>query len=309
MVTPLVSIVIPCFRQGHFLAGAIDAALAQSYPAIEVVVVNDGSDDQTDEVAREYSDRIRYIFQMNQGLAAARNAGLALASGQYVLFLDADDLIPRDAVRWHVETLGGRDDQISVIGHTAFHVDPSGDPQHTLVPAPGAIAHRFFRENVGPPHTVMVPRAALAAINGFDRRPTGCEDWDCWIRLLLSGCDAVATNRIGAYYRLSPTSMSRNIRLMEEGMIQVRLRTLQAVANQPHRLRELGIIPESLGRELRLKLYLLLFDRAYDRREEGRHWGAFRDYLSILRLGELSAFSGICKLVLHRLARLVKPKR
>ena len=88
---PLVSIIIPCYKHAQFLPEAIDSALAQTYPNVEVIVVNDGSPDNTGEVCRRYGDRIRYIEQQNKGLAETRNVGIRVAKGEYILPLDADD--------------------------------------------------------------------------------------------------------------------------------------------------------------------------------------------------------------------------
>jgi glycosyltransferase involved in cell wall biosynthesis len=100
---PLVSVIIPCYRQGHLLPEALESVLAQTYPAVEAVVVNDGSPDDTDEVVHRYLPRVRYVRQQNRGLPAARNAGIRASSGQYLLFLDADDLLYPKAVEWLVE--------------------------------------------------------------------------------------------------------------------------------------------------------------------------------------------------------------
>src|SRR5215204_1328714 len=90
----LVSVVIPCYNQAHFLGEAIESVLAQSYPNFEIIVVDDGSPDNTSEVAASYP-RVRLVRQENQGLSAARNSGLARSEGEYVVFLDADDrLLP-----------------------------------------------------------------------------------------------------------------------------------------------------------------------------------------------------------------------
>ena len=86
----LVSVVIPCYNQAHFLGEAIESVLAQTYPHLEIVVVDDGSTDNTGEVAARYPG-VRYVRQENQGLAAARNTGLRHSSGDYLVFLDADD--------------------------------------------------------------------------------------------------------------------------------------------------------------------------------------------------------------------------
>jgi len=90
---PCVSIIIPCYKQAQFLAEAIDSALAQTYPHVEVVVVNDGSPDNTADVCKRYGNRIRYVEQENKGVSEARNAGIRAAIGEYILPLDADDKI------------------------------------------------------------------------------------------------------------------------------------------------------------------------------------------------------------------------
>src|SRR3712207_5573157 len=102
--TPLVSVVIPCYKQAHFLGEAIESVLAQSYPHFEVVVVDDGSTDNTSEVAARYPG-VRCVRQDNQGLAAARNSGLAHSKGEYLLFLDADDRLLPHALEVGVERL------------------------------------------------------------------------------------------------------------------------------------------------------------------------------------------------------------
>src|SRR5215210_2105808 len=95
--TPLVSVIIPCYNQAHFLGEAIESVLGQSYPNFEIVVVDDGSPDDTAEVAARYPE-VRYICQDNQGLSAARNTGLGQSEGEYVVFLDADDRLLPEAL-------------------------------------------------------------------------------------------------------------------------------------------------------------------------------------------------------------------
>src|SRR6202007_291490 len=93
----LASVIIPCFNQARFLGEALESALAQSYGSCEVIVVDDGSTDETAKVAAAFN-RIRYLSQTNRGLAAARNAGLKASAGRYLVFLDADDRLLPDAV-------------------------------------------------------------------------------------------------------------------------------------------------------------------------------------------------------------------
>ena len=92
-MTPTVSIIIPCYNQAHYLGQTIESALKQSYSCVEVIVVNDGSTDNTALVASRFLSQIGYVEQTNAGLSAARNSGLERATGDYVVFLDSDDLV------------------------------------------------------------------------------------------------------------------------------------------------------------------------------------------------------------------------
>src|SRR5215208_7256201 len=113
---PLVSVVIPCYNQAHFLGEAIESVLAQSHPNFEIIVVDDGSPDDTSEVAEHYPE-VRLVRQENQGLSAARNAGLARSEGEYVVFLDADDRLLPEALKTGVECLEAHPECAYVYGH------------------------------------------------------------------------------------------------------------------------------------------------------------------------------------------------
>jgi len=95
---PLVSIIMPAYNSAQFIGKAVESALQQTYPRCELIVINDGSTDETREVLRPFMGRIRYIDQERRGASAARNTGLAAASGEFIAFLDADDLLPRRAM-------------------------------------------------------------------------------------------------------------------------------------------------------------------------------------------------------------------
>src|SRR5438093_1507619 len=125
----LVSIVIPCYKQARFLADAIESALAQTYRTIEIVVVNDGSPDETAAVAARYPP-VRYIEQDNAGLAAARNTGLANSCGEFVVFLDADDRLLRDAVQTNVDRLTA-DEAVAFVAGLSYYIASGGGCEAT----------------------------------------------------------------------------------------------------------------------------------------------------------------------------------
>lgn len=264
---PLVSIITPCYRQADFLSQAIDSVLAQSYPAVELLVVNDGSDDGTENVARSYGRRVRYVWQKNAGVAAARNAGIHAATGRYLLFLDADDALHPEAVAWHMEALQGEQNAISVQGYRRFRDDPfdpdqpdqlppdnftaslplifMSDPvlsqplcslpasRHSLLPY---LIHSTF----GPPHCFLAPKAAVSKVGGFDERRAGCADWDLWLRLALEGIEVVTVPRAGAYYRRHAGSVSTHSLAMLRDRTAVLLQAHNRIIGQRALLRKWG---------------------------------------------------------------------
>ena len=101
----LVSVVIPCYNARRFLSETLESALAQTYPYIEIIVVDDGSTDGTTELIRAYVDRVKAEFGPNRGASAARNQGTTLAAGEFIQYLDADDLLVPDAIERRVAAL------------------------------------------------------------------------------------------------------------------------------------------------------------------------------------------------------------
>jgi glycosyltransferase involved in cell wall biosynthesis len=114
----LVSVIIPTYNRANFVVEAIESVLAQTYKNFEIIVVDDGSTDGTEKTLEPYRDRIVYIYQENQGPAAARNAGIRRATGQYIAFLDSDDLWMRDKLELQVEYLDEHPDYGLI--HTNF---------------------------------------------------------------------------------------------------------------------------------------------------------------------------------------------
>lgn len=214
--TPLVSVVIPAYNYGRFLATAITSLLAQRYRSLEIIVVDDGSTDDTAAVLTQFP-AVLSLRQENQGLPSARNRGLEAASGEYVLFLDADDAVDRDAIAARVQALERAPGAAFCVGRSVYFSDR----------VPGRLGTAFARDwplasqdeldlaltcfNIAPPHAFLCRRAALQGMK-FDPGLRACEDYDFWIRLALSHGLPLRVEDGRVFYRQHPGSMSRSRR-------------------------------------------------------------------------------------------------
>jgi len=213
---PLVSVVIPCYEQAPFLEEAIESVLAQTYAQVEIVVVDDGSPDNASRLAGHFPG-VRCVRQDNQGLAAARNAGIRESEGELVVFLDADDrLLPR-ALETGVAQL--RDHPEAAFAFGRYHrMDPQGARlEDDEQPRPDADPYTvFLRYNyAGVPATGIYRRSALEEAGNFDETLPGAEDYDLGLR--LSREHAVLPHQdFVAEYRVHGGGMSRDAATMLE---------------------------------------------------------------------------------------------
>lgn len=201
---PLVSIVTPAFDVAPFVADAIASARAQDFAAWEMILVDDGSRDGTAraaEHAAEGDPRIRILRQCNAGVSAARNAGMGLARGDALLFLDADDWLAPDALRRLTTALRRTPDAALTYGPWAAVAEAArpGDAPLAIKTGPfpaGDVLDRLLVRNllVNGGHA-LVRRAALDAAGGFRRGLRYGEDWECWVRLALGGRFACVPGR------------------------------------------------------------------------------------------------------------------
>jgi hypothetical protein len=184
---PLVDAIVTCHNYGRFLGEAIESVLAQSYPNLTVVVVDDGSTDDTAAVAARYAERgVRYVHAPDGGAGQARNAGLRATSAPLVAFLDADDAWLPHRVATGVAHLERHPGAALVAAH-AFACDAAMRPSsvvHALRgPACGVVFHELLVHNVVlNPSSVLVRRSALDAAGGFSELPIG-QDWDTWLEI------------------------------------------------------------------------------------------------------------------------------
>ena len=204
----LVTVVIPCYNQAGYLGEAIASVRAQSYRDFEIVVVDDGSTDATAAVAGNYPD-VRLLRQSNAGLSAARNAGLGVGRGEYLVFLDADDRLLPDALRDGIESLARHPEAAFTSGHFRF-IRADGSLQREFAQAPLECPpyEGMLRGNyIGMHATVMFRRAIFDEVGAFDTSLRSCEDYDLYMRITRR-YPVARHDRLVAEYRRHDASMS-----------------------------------------------------------------------------------------------------
>ena len=182
--SPLVSVVLPTFNRGWTVNHAIDSVLVQDDPALELIVVDDGSTDDTPHRLAAYESRIRVIRQANQGVSAARNAGIRAASGDLIAFLDSDDAWLPDKVAAQVAFFN--DHPLSRICQTEEIWIRNGvrvNPGKRHRKAGGMIFERSLALCLVSPSAVMLRRSLLDEVGLFDPVLPACEDYDLWLRI------------------------------------------------------------------------------------------------------------------------------
>lgn len=215
---PLVSVVIPCYNQAHFLATAIESVLAQTYAHTEIVVVDDGSKDDTRAQAAAYPN-VRYHHQENQGLPSARNAGIRLSKGEFLVFLDADDWLYPAGIEANVKQLLQNPALAFVSGmFDAFYSNENRtEAKGMTVTGANHYCHLLQGNYIGMVATVMFRRQVFEEFL-FDASLKNCEDYDLYLRVARRHPVAHHDAKI-AVYRFHDSNMSANIPVMLQGAL------------------------------------------------------------------------------------------
>ena len=220
--TPRVSVIIPTHNRRNLLCAAIDSVLAQTYPEIEIIVVDDGSTDDTTDAMAQYVGRIVYLRQTNQGVAATRNAGIWAATGEYLTFLDDDDLMLPTKVERQVQLLASHPDAGLV--HCRFHhVDRDGNVLHKVGVLPqGHVLKPLLCRNFVWMGAPMVRRQCIEQVGLFDEHiPAACADWDMWLRIAQAGYPFACVQEPLGAYRVQQGSMLANVGELESAVLAV----------------------------------------------------------------------------------------
>ena len=184
---PGVSVVIPAYTYARFLPKAIDSILKQDYPNYEIIVVDDGSTDNTKEVVAVYGDKVRYIYQKNAGLPAARNTGIKAAGYNFVGFLDADDEWMPNRMSEAMAAFSRLSPEFAIVASRAVVVDSNGTPidrkQIFSREAREITCRDILLKTQFSPSSVVARREALESCGMFDPTLRSSEDRDMWIRI------------------------------------------------------------------------------------------------------------------------------
>lgn len=213
MSRTLVSIIVPTYNGARYIGDAIESVLAQNYTDYEVIVVDDGSTDDTNQALEPYLERITYIRQSNQGLSRARNQGVAVSRGEYLSFLDSDDLFLPNKLAAQAQFLDSMPDVgLVASGFQYFDKDRSvlQDSCSWKIERLLDLETILF-SGLTVVHGVLIRREWFSRIGGFDPSLSYCEDMDFWYRLSLEGCPIYWLPDIVCQYRLHSGNMTRNI--------------------------------------------------------------------------------------------------
>ena len=258
---PHVSIIIPCFNYGSFLAEAIESALAQTHVPLEVIVIDDGSTDDSFEVASRFVPAVEVVTQANMGLVAVLNRGLQQAAGEYFVILSADDVLRPT----YIETLLAAVLRHPGAAYAYSEMEYFGARSGVFPAKPFSPALLLVGNYVNA--TALTRRADALAVGGFHPNPKNAwEDWDFWLRLLESERYGVAVSEPLLRYRRHEAT-SRNPpsrRKALEALNAVRKAHPDLYGRRPRIVREVLLLSAVVaGRLLRCGRCLRLLDRAW----------------------------------------------
>ncbi len=224
--TPRVSVIIPTYNSAQYLAVAIESVLNQTYTNYEIIVIDDGSTDNTVEILEKYQDKIHYIYQENQGVSAARNQGISLSKGELIAFLDADDIFMAHKLEKQVEVFDRQPD-LGIVNSGFRLIRENGEFITDIKrweTIPELTIETWILHQPVLPSAMMFRKQWLEKVEGFDTRWFSSEDVDLVFRMIAQGCRGVWLPQVTIYYRRHDRSatwknslkQARNSEAMEE---------------------------------------------------------------------------------------------
>lgn len=236
---PAVSIIIPTYNHRDFVLATLNSVFAQTFTDYEVIVINDGSPDDTAEVLRPLAEagRIRYIEQENTGQSLARNRGIAEAGGEFIALLDDDDLWPPDKLEWQVDAMA-RHPSAGIVGGPTLIVDAEGRRLFRTDFVPDLSFEKCLLECpfVSPGQT-LIRADVLRRLGGLNPNIWGADDWDLWLRAAKSS-RIVTENRDALFYRKHAGNASKSLcRMVDNCFLVLNMHLAEAVGKDREKIR------------------------------------------------------------------------
>ncbi len=218
---PKISIIIPAYNAEATILETIDSVLNQTFADFELLVINDGSQDNTKTVVETISDsRVQVITYPNVGVCGTRNRGIALAKGELIAFLDADDLWTSDKLEKQYAALQEHPEAGIAYSWTCFMDVTDSETPHTFLPSleyewrGNVYKNLLVQDFIHSGSNTLIRREAIASVGGFDSTCAGCADWDYWLRLAVKW-PFVVVPQYQIFYRRMAGSMSSKVEVME----------------------------------------------------------------------------------------------
>lgn len=223
----LISVIIPSYNSSKYILKAIESVLNQTYKHIELIIVDDGSSDDTKEVLAKYSDKIIYYYQENRGPAAARNIGVSLSSGYYVAFLDADDYWDITKLEKSINIFNNSKD-VGIVCCNLKYIDSNGNVIHLRRVgdlSSEQIKSKMYLTSLISPVTAVFKKNIFIEVGGFDQNLRYAEDWDLFFKMTRL-CEIHAIDEYLSYYVVHSNSMMRSLesrdRLLEDTVVVIK---------------------------------------------------------------------------------------
>lgn len=221
-----ISIIIPSFNTAHYLPYAIESVLKSTMSDYEIIVVDDGSVDNTQNVIKPFLEKysqIKYVYQNNKGLAGARNTGIEKANGEFLVFLDSDDIILPEKLKLQYDFLKNNPEIDLVYSDTICFIDYNFENEIRIKfpKYEGQVIKELLFGNFMHVNSVMVRKSSVLAVNNFNEKYRELEDWDLWLRMSLNGSKFAYIDKLLSKVRVRSDSMTSNQSKMNKAMVNV----------------------------------------------------------------------------------------
>lgn len=217
-----ISVIIPTYNSARYICETIDSVLSQTYKNFEILVIDDGSTDNTRNRLKQYENSINYTYKKNEGVSIARNYGIEKAKGEYLAFLDSDDIWKPTKLEKQINTIENQSEAIACFTLTEYFDESGNVVNKSEFPNYADLTEALLLYScvIGPPSSFMMHRSIFEKIGGFDPNFSQCADWDMWLRLTKFG-KVICLDEYLVQYRHHANNMSKNIELLEKDTIAV----------------------------------------------------------------------------------------